>query len=57
MGDTGEAKATLGELHKLRPEFNSFAGLRANVRASPQYAALAAKTVDLGLRRAGLPEE
>jgi adenylate cyclase len=57
-GDIDEARVILGEFVKLRPEMNSFAGLRANTveRAIPQYAALAKKTVDIGLRRAGLPE-
>jgi hypothetical protein len=46
-------------LIRLRPEINSLAGLYANLhtRQLPQkYIALAEKTVDLGLRRAGMPE-
>ena len=58
-GDVDDARAMLDELRKLRPEMNSFAGLRTNIqtRSSPQYAALAEKTVNVGLRRAGLPDE
>ena len=59
-GDVDEAKAVLAESLKLRPEWNSSAALRAkfkNWNASPQYAALREKTVDVGLRRAGLPDE
>ena len=59
-GDVDEAKAALAESLKLRPEWNSLARLRAtfsNWNASPQYAALREKTVDVGLRRAGFPDE
>src|SRR4029077_11921568 len=58
-GDVDDARAMLDELRKLRPEMNSFAGLRTNMRtmSSPQYAALVEKTVNVGLRRAGLPDE
>jgi adenylate cyclase len=58
-GDIEEAKESLRELIRLRPEINSLAGLYANLhtRHLPQkYIALAEKTVDLGLRRAGMPE-
>jgi adenylate cyclase len=59
-GDLDEAKATLAEALKLKPEWNSLARLRAafsNSNATPRYAALREKTVDVGLRRAGLPGE
>ena len=59
-GDIDEAQATLAEALKLKPEWNSLARLRAtfsNWNASPQYAALREKTVDVGLRRAGMPDE
>jgi adenylate cyclase len=59
-GDLDEARAALAELLKLKPESNSLARLRAtapNWNASPQFVALREKTVDVGLRRAGLPDE
>jgi adenylate cyclase len=59
-GDVNEAKAVLAESLKLRPEWNSLAALRANVLnwdASPQFVTLREKTVDVGLRRAGLPDK
>jgi tetratricopeptide (TPR) repeat protein len=59
-GDLDEAKAALAELLKLKPELNSLANVRAHWPAhygNPQFAAFAAKTQDIGLRRAGLPEE
>jgi len=59
-GDVDEAKAALAESRKLRPEWNSLSALRAklpNSNASLQYAVLREKTVDVGLRRAGLPDE
>ena len=59
-GDIDEAKATLAEALKLKPEWNSLAQLSAKVpnwNASPQFVALREKTVDVGLRRAGFPEE
>jgi adenylate cyclase len=57
-GDIDEARESLRELIRLRPEMNSLAGLYGNqrVRPPPRYIALAEKTVDLGLRRAGMPE-
>jgi tetratricopeptide (TPR) repeat protein len=58
-GDLDEAKVALAEGIKLKPEINSMA--RWNTYApwlsNPQYLALRAKTVDIGLRRAGMPEE
>jgi adenylate cyclase len=58
-GDLDEARAALAEAIKLKPEINSMA--RWNTYApwvtNPQYSALRAKTVDIGLRRAGMPEE
>jgi adenylate cyclase len=59
-GDVDEAKAALAALLKLRPESNSFARLRTTFtdwNASPQFVALREKTVDVGLRRAGFPDE
>ena len=58
-GDVDEAKAVLAESLKVRPEWNSLAqlGKVPNWNASPQFVALREKTVDVGLRRAGLPAE
>jgi hypothetical protein len=48
----------LAEGIKLRPEFNSLAQLRAyTIGGNPPIQALRDKTLDLGLRRAGMPEE
>ena len=50
----------LEEFLELKPEWNSLARIRAafpSYYGNPQFQALAEKTVDLGLRRAGLPEE
>jgi tetratricopeptide (TPR) repeat protein len=58
-GDLDEAKAALGESLKLKPEINSFAAQRANgpVIANPPHWALREKTLNVGLRRIGFPEE
>ena len=58
--DMDGAKAVLAEVFRLAPRFNSFAGLNiayVNWDASPAYVALRQKTLDVGLRQAGLPEE
>jgi hypothetical protein len=53
-----EAAAALAEGIRLRPQFNSLARLRAYTTwGNSRYRALREKTVDLGLRRAGLPNE
>jgi adenylate cyclase len=56
-GDLDEAKAALAEGIKLKPDINSMARWGAYGMINPQYSALRAKTVDIGLRRAGMPEE
>jgi tetratricopeptide (TPR) repeat protein len=58
-GDLDEAEAALAEAIKLKPEVNSLARQRANLRynSNPQYLALAQTTLYVGLRRAGMPEE
>ncbi len=61
-GDVDEAKAALAESIKLKPEINSLKSLQAFVarrpwETNPQYVALVKKTIDVGLRRAGLPDE
>jgi len=58
-GDLDEAKSALGELIKLKPEINSLARWRSCVPwlANPRHWALREKTVNVGLRRAGFPDE
>jgi adenylate cyclase len=58
-GDLDEARAELAESLKLNPGFNSFAALHAAGLSvtNSDYLALADKTINLGLRRAGFPEE
>jgi adenylate cyclase len=58
-GDVDEAKASLAESLKLKPEINSLAALRAYVPwlTNPKGWALREKTANIGLRRAGLPDE
>jgi TolB-like protein/Tfp pilus assembly protein PilF len=56
-GDLDEARAALAEGIRLKPEINSMARWGAYAMINPQYSALRAKTVDIGLRRAGMPEE
>ena len=54
----GEAKAALADGIKLRPEFASLARLRAYTTwGNAQFKALRENTFDLGLRRAGMPDE
>jgi TolB-like protein len=56
--DLDEAKAALAEGITIRPQFNSLARLRAYTTwGNSRYRALREKTVDLGLRRAGMPDE
>jgi adenylate cyclase len=58
-GDLDEARAALAESLKLKPEANSLAAWRAATPwiTYPPYWALREKTVNVGLRRAGFPEE
>jgi hypothetical protein len=58
-GDIGGAKATLAEFQRLQPSFVSLAALSTgytNWDASPEYVELRQKTVDVGLRCAGMPD-
>jgi adenylate cyclase len=59
QGHLPEAKAALAESLKLRPEINSMERQLARwaYTNNPAYRALAEKTVDAGLRKAGMPEE
>ena len=54
-----DAQAALAEAIRLRPAINSIARQRARsaYTNNPAYRALAEKTVDVGLRLAGMPEE
>jgi hypothetical protein len=53
-----EARTVLADGVKLKPEVDSWARYRAQFpRDNPQYLALREKTMAVGLRKAGLPEE
>jgi adenylate cyclase len=60
-GDVDEARREIAEVLKLKPDANSFARLRAigatTGIGSPQFRGFREKTVNVGLRRAGFPEE
>jgi len=58
-GDIAEAKNALAEALTLKPEINSLARLREYQPwiTNPPYWALREKTVNIGLRHAGFPEE
>jgi len=58
-GDLDEAKVALAESLKLKPEMNSLAWRRASspLNANPPYWALQEKTLNVGLRRAGFPDD
>jgi len=58
-GDLGEAKATLSEWLKFHPKLGSLARVRASLPfpGHPQFLALRERTVEAGLRKAGMPEE
>ena len=58
-GDLDEAKVALADGIQLRPEINSLARWRTHApwNTNPQYWALREKTLNVGLRKAGMPEE
>jgi adenylate cyclase len=58
-GNLDEARAALAESTKLKPEINSIAALPANRpwEKDPRYSVLRARTMDVGLRAAGMPEQ
>jgi adenylate cyclase len=58
-GDRQAAKEALADSLRLKPDINSMVRQRARWAYSnnPAYRALAEKTVDVGLREAGLPED
>jgi hypothetical protein len=59
LNDDLDARAALAEGIKLKPEINSLAAWHTyrSWEANPQYLALRAKTLDVGLRSIGFPEE
>ena len=59
QGHLDQAKSALAESLKLKPEINSMQRQLARwaYTNNPVYRALAEKTVDVGLRKAGMPEE
>jgi TolB-like protein/DNA-binding winged helix-turn-helix (wHTH) protein/Tfp pilus assembly protein PilF len=58
-GDIDEARAALTEAIRLKPEVNSLVRWRAAQPwiDNPAFAALRANTIDVGLRRAGMPND
>jgi adenylate cyclase len=58
-GDTAGARDALAASLKLKPEINSMTRQRARwaYTNNPAYRALAEKTIDVGLRLAGMPED
>jgi adenylate cyclase len=58
-GDLAGARAALAESLKLKPEINSMVRQRARwaYTNNPAFRALAEKTIDAGLRKAGMPED
>jgi hypothetical protein len=52
-------RAELAESIKLKPEVNSLAQIGTQIlwETNPEYLAFRAKTLDIGLRRAGFPDE
>ena len=57
-GELDEARAALAEFIKLEPNMKSLAQLRARSNVgSPRYHALRENTRNVGLRRAGFPDE
>jgi tetratricopeptide (TPR) repeat protein len=58
-GDLDRARSALGESLRLKPALRSVARMRAENPwlTNPQYWALQEKTLNFGLRRAGLPDQ
>ena len=57
-GNLDDAKAALAEALARKPEINSLARLREYAwMNNPSYWALREKTVNVGLRRVGFPDE
>ena len=58
-GDLDKAKSALAESVRLKPAVKSLARMRSENRwlTNPQYQALQVKTLNIGLRRAGFPDQ
>ena len=58
-GDLDKAKAAFAESMRLKPAIKSLARIRAENRwlTDPRYQALEVKTLNVGLHRAGLPDQ
>jgi tetratricopeptide (TPR) repeat protein len=58
-GDLDKAKSALAESIRLRPAIKSLARMRAENSwlTEPRYQALQVKTLNVGLRRAGFPDQ
>jgi tetratricopeptide (TPR) repeat protein len=58
-GDLDKAKSALAESIRLKPAIRSLARMRAENRwlTDPRYQALQVKTLNVGLRRAGFPDQ
>ena len=58
-GDLDKAKSALSESIRLKPAIKSLARMRAENRwlTDPRYQALQVKTLNVGLRRAGFPDQ
>jgi tetratricopeptide (TPR) repeat protein len=58
-GDLDKAKSALAESIRLKPAVRSLARMQAENRwlTDPQYQALQVKTLNVGLRRAGFPDQ
>jgi adenylate cyclase len=58
-GDLDEARVALAAAIELRPEINSLARWRTHApwNTNPQYWALRERTLNVGLRKAGMPED
>jgi TolB-like protein/class 3 adenylate cyclase len=58
-GNIEEAKTALSEVLRINPELTSLAQIRIRYpwSTNPRHLALRTETIDIGLRRAGLPEE
>ena len=58
-GDLDKAKSALAEAIRLKPAIKSLARMRAENRwlTDPRYQALQVKTLNVGLRRAGFPDQ
>jgi hypothetical protein len=58
-GDLDKAKSALAESIRLKPAIKSLARMQAENRwlTDPRYQVLQVKTLNVGLRRAGFPDQ